>query len=103
MVDLAHDRGVEAVVALRGSAAMGLAREFRPSALALDVRLRDLSGWTLLDRLKHDPLIAHIPVHVISGHENNRRGFALGAMSCLQKAVTKESLEEAFAMIEHSM
>ncbi len=103
MVDLSHDRGLKALVALRGSTAMALAREYRPSAITLDVRLPDMSGWTLLDRLKHDPLVAHIPVHVVSGHENNRRGFALGAMSCLQKALTKESLEEAFGIIQHSM
>ena len=96
MVDLAHTRGIKAIVALRGGTAMSLAREFQPDAITLDVRLPDMSGWTLLDRLKHDPQTAHIPVHVISGHENNRRGFALGAMSCLQKDVSKESLEEVY-------
>ncbi len=103
MVDLARDRGIKSLVALRGATAISLAREFRPAAITLDVRLPDMSGWTLLDRLKHDPLTAHIPVHIVSGHENNRRGYALGAMSCLQKALTKESLEEAFAVIQHSM
>ena len=82
---------------------MSLAREFEPHAITLDVRLSDMSGWTLLDRLKHDPSTAHIPVHVVSGHEGNRRGYSLGAMSCLQKAVTKESLEQAFGIIQHSM
>jgi len=62
-----------------------------------------MSGWTLLDRLKHDARTASIPVHVISGHENNRRGFALGAVSCLQKAMSREELQEAFGLIERSM
>jgi HAMP domain-containing protein/CheY-like chemotaxis protein len=103
MLDLAHDRGLKALIALRGSTAISLAHEFQPGAITLDVRLPDMSGWTLLDRLKHDPATAHIPVHIISGHEENRRGYALGAMTCLQKALTKESLEEAFSMIQHSM
>ncbi|HLJ51578.1 MAG TPA: HAMP domain-containing protein [Bryobacteraceae bacterium] len=103
MVDLAHDHGLKALVALRGSTAISLAREFQPGAITLDVRLPDMSGWTLLDRLKHDPVTSHIPVHIVSGHENNRRGFALGAMSCLQKALSKESLEEAFRIIQHSV
>jgi HAMP domain-containing protein/CheY-like chemotaxis protein/signal transduction histidine kinase len=103
MVDLAHDRGLKALVALRGATALSLAREFRPAAITLDVRLPDMTGWALLDRLKHDPRVAHIPVHIISGHENNRRGFALGAMSCLEKALSKESLEEAFALIQDSV
>ncbi|HTU43545.1 MAG TPA: HAMP domain-containing protein [Bryobacteraceae bacterium] len=103
MMDLARDRGLKALVALRGVTAMSLAREFEPHAITLDVRLSDMSGWTLLDRLKHDRSTAHIPVHVVSGHEGNRRGYSLGAMSCLQKAVTKESLEQAFGIIQHSM
>src|SRR5207302_2110999 len=71
MVDLAHKQNLKALIALRGSTAIGLAREFKPGAITLDVRLPDMSGWTVLDYLKHDPLTRHIPVHVISGHENN--------------------------------
>ncbi len=103
MVDLARSRGMKALVALRGSTAISLAREFQPGAITLDLRLPDMSGWTLLDSLKHDARTAHIPVHVISGHENNKRGFALGAVTCVPKDVSQESLEGAFAAVERSM
>ena len=103
MMDLAHERGLKVLVALQGGVAITLAREFEPGAITLDVRLPDMSGWALLDRLKHDRVTAHIPVHLISAHEESRRGFALGAMSCLQKALTKESLEETFELIQQSM
>jgi HAMP domain-containing protein/CheY-like chemotaxis protein/signal transduction histidine kinase len=102
MMDLAHDRELKVLIALRGTTAIALAREFKPSAITLDVRLPDMSGWSLLDRLKHDPATAHIPVHIVSGHDDSRRGFSLGAMSCLQKALTKETLEEAFEVIKQS-
>jgi DNA-binding response OmpR family regulator len=102
LVDMAHDRGLKALVALRGSTAMSLAREFRPGAITLDINLPDMAGWTILDRLKHDPATRHIPVHIISGDENRRLGMALGAMTYLEKSVTNESLAEAFATIEHS-
>ena len=62
-----------------------------------------MAGWTILDRLKHDPATRHIPVHIISGDENRRRGLALGAMTYLEKSVAKESLRRAFATIEHSV
>ena len=103
MVDLAHARGMKVVVALRGATAISLAREFQPSAITLDVRLPDMSGWTLLDRIKHDPRTAHIPVHILSGHENNKRGFALGAMTCMPKDPDQESLDAIFDVIQRSM
>jgi HAMP domain-containing protein/signal transduction histidine kinase/DNA-binding response OmpR family regulator len=103
LVDMAHDRGIKALVAVRGSAALALAREFNPGAITLDITLPDMAGWTILDRLKHDPATRHIPVHVISGDENRRRGLALGAMTYLEKSVTKETLNAAFDTIHHSL
>ena len=43
---------------------MTLAREFKPGAITLDINLPDMAGWTILDRLKHDPATRHIPVHI---------------------------------------
>ena len=62
-----------------------------------------MSGWTLLDRLKHDARTAHIPVHILSGHENNKRGFALGAMTCMPKDASQESQDAIFDVIQRSM
>ncbi|MGB9458929.1 MAG: HAMP domain-containing protein [Bryobacteraceae bacterium] len=103
LVDLAHDRGIRALVALRGATALPLAREFRPGAITLDIGLPDMAGWTILDRLKHDPATRHIPVHVITGDENRRRGLALGAMTYLEKSVTKGNLNAAFDIIHRSL
>ncbi len=102
LVDLAHEQGLKALVALRGSSAMTLAREFKPGAITLDIQLPDMAGWTILDRLKHDPATRHIPVHIISGDENRRRGLALGAMTYLEKSVVNDSLADAFQRIEQS-
>jgi CheY-like chemotaxis protein len=102
LVDMAHDRGLKAVASLRGGTALSLAREFKPGAITLDIGLPDAAGWTILDRLKHDSQTRHIPVHVISGDENRRRGLALGAMTYLEKAVATDSLAEVFEVIEDS-
>ena len=103
LVDLAHDRGIKVLVALRGGTALSLAREFSPRAITLDINLPDMAGWTILDRLKHDPATRHIPVHVITGDENRRRGLALGAMSYLEKSVDKDNLTAAFDAIHNSL
>jgi HAMP domain-containing protein/signal transduction histidine kinase/CheY-like chemotaxis protein len=103
LLDLAHDRGIRVLVALRGATALPLAREFRPGAITLDITLPDMAGWTILDRLKHDPVTRHIPVHVITGDEDRRRGLALGAMTYLEKSVTKDNLNAAFDTIHQSL
>ncbi|HWW17710.1 MAG TPA: HAMP domain-containing protein [Candidatus Saccharimonadales bacterium] len=104
LVDMAHANKLKAVVALRGATALSLAREFKPGAVTLDISLPDMVGWTILDRMKHDPATRHIPVHVISGDDNRRRGLALGAITYLQKSVgSGGSIDEAFGAIQHSM
>ena len=103
LMDMARDRGIKALVALRGGIALTLAREFSPGAITLDITLPDMAGWTILDRLKHDPQTRHIPVHVITGDENRRRGLALGAMTYLEKTVTTDNLNAAFDTIHYSI
>jgi HAMP domain-containing protein/signal transduction histidine kinase/CheY-like chemotaxis protein len=103
LADLAHQREIKVLVALRGGTALSLAREFNPGAITLDINLPDMAGWTILDRLKHDPATRHIPVHVITGDENRRRGLALGAMTYLEKSTTKDNLSAAFETIHHSL
>ncbi|MGO4881291.1 MAG: HAMP domain-containing protein, partial [Bryobacteraceae bacterium] len=101
--DMAHDRGIKTLIALRGATALTLASEFNPGAITLDITLPDMAGWTILDRLKHNPATRHIPVHVISGDENRRRGLALGAMTYLEKTVTEDNLTAAFDTISRSL
>ncbi len=103
LLDLAHEKNLRVLVALRGGPALALAREFKPGAITLDINLPDMAGWTILDRLKHDPATRHIPVHIISGDEDRRRGVALGAMTYLEKATTRENLQQAFIGIEQSV
>jgi len=103
LIDLAHDRGFKCVAALRGDKGLKLARELRPSAITLDIRLPDMAGWVVLSRLKYDPVTRHIPVHVISVDEDYRRGLALGAESYTEKVAERAVLQRTFERIEASV
>jgi CheY-like chemotaxis protein len=101
LLDLAHQNGFKGLIALHGETALLLARQYRPSAITLDLGLRDMSGWAVLDRLKHDPETAEIPVHIISVFEDGaERGMTGGASTYLTKPVGKETLEGLFARID---
>ncbi len=80
LFDLAHDCGYKAIVTVEGGAAVALARQYQPSAITLDINLPDSDGWTVLDRLKHDPDTNHIPVHVISVADGRHRALTQGAL-----------------------
>jgi CheY-like chemotaxis protein len=99
LLDLARERGFKGLVANRADRALMLAREYQPTAVTLDLRLPDADGWTILDRLKHDPASRHIPVHIISVEENWQRGLRLGALDFLVKPASKESLSEALTTL----
>ena len=100
LLEMARDKGFKGVVATRGESGLQLAKRYRPDAITLDIALPDMEGWTVLDRLKHDKTTRHIPVHIISGDDESARGLKLGAFAQVQKPVTKEALDEAFAKIK---
>ena len=95
MVDLARDKGFKVLVATRGAEALALAREYRPTAISLDVFLPDMLGWTVLSQLKQDPATRHIPVQIVTLDEDRQHGLARGAFSFLHKPTTTEGLEDA--------
>jgi CheY-like chemotaxis protein/signal transduction histidine kinase/HAMP domain-containing protein len=99
LLDLVREQGFKGLVALRGDVGLALAQEFKPSAIVLDVRLPVMDGWTVLDRLKHDPNTRHIPVHMMSVEEGLQRSLQQGAIAYLQKPISTEALLEALGTI----
>jgi CheY-like chemotaxis protein/HAMP domain-containing protein/GAF domain-containing protein len=99
LLDMARDKGFRAIVALDGETGLSLAHEYAPDAVTLDIDLPGIDGWTVLDRLKHDSATRHIPVHIVSGVEKRQRGLRQGAISYLEKPVSKEALDAAFDSI----
>src|SRR5690606_20553181 len=83
-----------------GHQALTLARQYRPTAITLDIFLPDMLGWTVLNTLKIDPATRHIPVQIISLEAERQHGLAHGAFSYLVKPVTTDELEECFERIK---
>jgi hypothetical protein len=96
LLDLAREKGFKGLVATSGTMALALAQKYKPAAITLDIQLPDRDGWTVLDRLKHDPATSHIPVHIITVEEERQRALKQGAFNHVQKPVTHEDLGKAF-------
>jgi CheY-like chemotaxis protein len=100
LLGLARDKGFKAIVATKGAIGLSLARQFRPSAITLDIFLPDMLGWTVLNQLKLDPSTRHIPVQIVTLEEERRHGLAHGAFAYLVKGPTTVGLEAAFDRIK---
>jgi CheY-like chemotaxis protein len=98
--NLSREMGFQCIVAGTAQEAVELAREYRPSAVVLDLGLPDQSGLTVLDRLKHDDETRHIPIHVVSAADHSQTALALGAVGYLVKPARREQLAEVLAGLQ---
>jgi CheY-like chemotaxis protein len=65
---LAHN-DIEIVSAASGSEAMDMLREHPADCVVLDLRLPDISGFELLEKMNADPALSDLPVIVFTGRE----------------------------------
>ncbi len=100
LLGLARGKGFKGIVAGKGAMGLSLARQFRPTAISLDIFLPDMLGWTVLNQLKLDPATRHIPVQVVTLEEERQHGLAHGAFAYLVKSPTTKGLETAFDRIK---
>ena len=98
--DLSRDKGFKVLYAATGTEALTLAREFRPTAISLDVFLPDMLGWTVLNHLKQDPSTRHIPVQMLTSDEDWHHGLSRGAFAFVTKPTTTEGLNAAITRIK---
>jgi CheY-like chemotaxis protein/signal transduction histidine kinase/HAMP domain-containing protein len=100
LLDFAREKNFKGIVTYRGDSALSLARDYLPSAILLDIDLPDIDGLTVLDRLKRDPSTRHIPVHVMSAMRERERALRQGAISYINKPVSRDMLQEEFKRIQ---
>ncbi len=103
LLDLAHDRGIKALVALRGSTALALAREFSPGAITLDITLPDMAGMD--DSGPVEARSGDAP-HPGPYHQRRRKPAprpGTGRHDLSRKDHDQEILSAAFDTIHHSL
>jgi HAMP domain-containing protein/signal transduction histidine kinase/DNA-binding response OmpR family regulator len=99
LLDTAREQGFKGLVTSLGAAALALSREYKPTAITLDIFLPDIEGWRVLDRLKNDIGSRHIPICVISTEEARERALASGALRFIAKPIQSKDVLEG--MLQH--
>jgi HAMP domain-containing protein/CheY-like chemotaxis protein len=99
LCDLSRDKGFKVLSAMTGAEALALAREYKPTAISLDVFLPDMLGWTILNHLKQDARTRHIPVQMLTLDEDRHHGLSRGAFSFVTKPTSTEDLDVALTRI----
>ena len=84
--------GFSVVAGESGEEGLRLAREIHPLVITLDVMMPGINGWRVLQELKTDSELSHIPVIMLSVVDNRPKGLALGASSYLMKPVDRDRL-----------
>lgn len=83
------DEGYEVSEAVDGNEGIKKVKETKPNLVLLDLILPGIDGFAVLSQMKDDPVLASIPVIILSNlgqKEDVEKGLKLGAVDYLIKA-----------------
>jgi CheY-like chemotaxis protein/HAMP domain-containing protein len=95
-----HDKKYKCLIAPTGEMGLEFAVRYNPAAIILDIKLPGMDGWAVLEHLKRDMNLQHIPVHMMSGENADLEAFKKGVIGFLTKPISTEDLQESFHRIE---
>ena len=98
--EFARDKNFKTLIALRGDEGLQYARQYKPSAIILDMGLPIMNGWDLLKIIQHDDTLSHIPIHIISATDGPAASGD-DILSYTTKPVEKKELENVLSSIKN--
>jgi CheY-like chemotaxis protein/signal transduction histidine kinase len=96
---LNHD-DIEIVIAGNGDAALTAVNDQRFDCVVLDLRLPDMSGFEVLERLRDTPTLADLPVIVFTGQELSAEDSA--RLHTLARSVVVKGVESPERLLDES-
>jgi CheY-like chemotaxis protein/HAMP domain-containing protein len=93
LAKICKEKGFMYLASATGEDGIKLAKEYMPKGILLDINLPGMNGWEVLDSLKNATETRHIPVHIITAHDETLEAYNKGAIGFLTKPVTKDKLE----------
>ncbi len=103
LYDLAQENGFKCLIAGDGAEGLCFVDYYQPNAIILDITLPGIDGLGVMSRLKDNLDTRNIPVHFISGSENDIEAMRMGAIGFLSKPVNLDMIDAAFEKIEDAL
>lgn len=98
--DFAREHSYKCLVAGDGRTGIYLAKEFQPQGIILDIMLPDIDGYQVLEQLKFNASTRHIPVEIMSAHDETKgQMLRLGAIGIETKPVSEDQLQKVLSKI----
>jgi DNA-binding response OmpR family regulator len=94
---LMQQAGFEVVTAEDGEDALARVADAPPDLILLDISLPGISGFDVLEQLRHDPQHARLPIIMLTAHGREverEKGLALGADDYVTKPFSTQALVE---------
>ncbi len=91
-----RDIGVRPRAESHADKALARALETPPDVIVLDSDLPDSNAWRVLDRLKHDPTIRHMPVIWVGPASQHLSARSQGAFAAVTRPATALGLSQPF-------
>ena len=92
--------GYEVSTAPDGEAGLAACRELKPDVVLLDVMMPKMDGWQVLETIKADDELKHIPVVMLTAKvqdEDQIRGWSAGAAEYITKPFSPLSLSQVIS------
>ena len=86
----------QVLIVSNGSDALRTAEAERPQVIILDIMMRGVSGLEVLDMLKHNPHLSHIPIIMVTAlddFDTQKEASNLGAQFYITKPLNGPLLE----------
>jgi CheY-like chemotaxis protein len=97
LLKIVRKRGYKGLVAGDGKNGLYLALEYEPKGVFLDMGLPDMDGKLVLEQLKFHLKTKNIPVHIISGKEQDIDSLQDGAIGFLHKPVKEKDINRVIS------
>ncbi len=100
---MALKEGYKTEICLRGDTGFMRINQLKPDAVLLDMHLPGMDGWNIIKRMKENPDLSQIPVHVVSSSNEKPSSLQQPLVSWVEKPASTEAIGKVFQTLKDNL